>query len=354
MRAWIGNKVASAIQAISSAFHVSEPSCTSNQELLKGLKILDKFPTYGLLTLPQSQVTLEYLQFGNSVMLPEDSGNPSAAETLKDLVIMFPSNPGIIQWYEAFLGRLQVNRPSFGICGTSYAGHTKGTTTLRHSSDYLEVEDIVQYQLEFLDYIRRLHPHARLHLIGHSFGALVVKEIMCRVGYNEPWKSRIVTIALLGPTLENLRQHVFSLHRLVHSPFRQMVSAVAYAMGLLPLAAQNLIGAVIAPDVPKALPNLFCFRVVCNALLLGLDEFREMHKMNRQWLHDFASKLVFFFPSLDTWCDQELKSELLHDNAFIGAGGMVIADRFGLTHAWFMRRSDTVAELVLPHFPPPP
>ena len=208
--------------------------------------------------------------------------------------VMFPGNPGAVDFYRAYLGGVAAACPAMRVVCVGHASHSARVASrarynlaaqIAHKAAYLRREAAAE-------------PRRRFILAGHSVGAHIALEAARGLP-----PATVAQFVLLTPTLRHIgatpngrRLTPFFNH------FRGAAWLATYAVAALPAAVQR---AVLTPfmtggDASAALV-LVHPDVAANALYLAAHEMREIREIEPSHMTAVAPKTVAFFAATDDW-----------------------------------------------------
>eukprot|EP00455_Lapot_gusevi_P011136 TRINITY_DN15118_c0_g3_i3.p1 TRINITY_DN15118_c0_g3~~TRINITY_DN15118_c0_g3_i3.p1 ORF type:complete len:334 (+),score=36.18 TRINITY_DN15118_c0_g3_i3:61-1062(+) len=220
--------------------------------------------------------------------------------------VVFPGNPGIVQFYQPFLASLAHQVGDYcHIHALSYAGHSINSPS---NGQLYSLDQQIQHKMAFLDSIAASYEQKddppRFILFGHSIGSYVCLQIM------KLRPDLRVLHAFLGfPFLR------FDLHPLENFKFRTMfafqilVAGFAALLGCLPLSWRMFLVRLFTGsknhDFLTTVANMLKYSIIRNGLFLGRDEFNVMprsfdapHPLSLSRVSSLATAL---FTRADRW-----------------------------------------------------
>jgi pimeloyl-ACP methyl ester carboxylesterase len=219
--------------------------------------------------------------------------------------IMFPGNPGAVEFYSAFLGRMHERSVQCGvplrIVCVGHASHSKRVAC----SSAFSLADQIQHKVSFVQMLLESNPRTSVILAGHSVGAHMVLEVAKRLP-----AERLLDAVLLFPTVRNIGSTPNGLKLM---PFFQRFKGAAWlfthAIAGLPIALQH---AVLRPFMPgadgaslHAALSLLHPDVAYNALFMALHEMMEIRQLHIPDIDVLQDKLFFYFAAKDDWVHAE-------------------------------------------------
>jgi pimeloyl-ACP methyl ester carboxylesterase len=237
------------------------------------------------------------------------SGTTGAPRTI---VVIFPGNPGAVDFYCTFASTLQKlsasasaaqssssPSPEVAVVTVGHASHSSRTATRTR----FDLAQQVSHKASVVAHLLSLEPGARLVLVGHSVGAYMALEVARSLP-----PDALRAAVLLFPTVMHIGATVNGTKLLPLFRFGRGVAWVAAAVvALLPSFLQRRL--VSAVGLPKgtdpmavdATLSLLHPEVAYNALWMALHEMREIVALDEAHARRLQDKLKFYFAHEDGW-----------------------------------------------------
>ncbi|XP_071853859.1 lipid droplet-associated hydrolase-like isoform X2 [Apostichopus japonicus] len=262
----------------------------------------------------------------------------------KSLFLIIPGNPGVIDFYDEFQKILHsASESAIPVWGVAHAGHMEVPKDMTpKAGDLYELEDQINHKIAFIE--DHIPANTRLVLIGHSIGCYIILEILRRKP-NLPIQKGI----LLFPTIERMAQ---TPNGVVSKPlalnFRWAAYLAASLAYYLPdciklfLIRLHLRGSTMNPTAALSACHLFNPDCLNNLIFMGGQEMQQVNEPDTSTIKENLSKLIFYYGQTDKWCPVEFYEEM--KNRF--PDGRIVMDDRGMSHAFCLRASREMAELI--------
>lgn len=136
-------------------------------------------------------------------------------DTLKGplpLLVFIPGNPGLVDYYQTYLGLIQRRFPTLDVCCVSHAGFSTAKNDFSHDpSTCYDLEDQVEHKYRIVrDLISKKSDPTqkiRLYFLSHSVGAWVVQRLIKRLECDEDLTRKFVIefSGMICPTISNIK-----------------------------------------------------------------------------------------------------------------------------------------------------
>jgi dienelactone hydrolase len=239
-------------------------------------------------------------------------GGSGATGAPRTIVVIFPGNPGAVDFYSTFASTLQKlsasaaaaqssssPSPEVAVVTVGHASHSSRTATRTR----FDLAQQVSHKASVVAHLLSLEPGARLVLVGHSVGAYMALEVARTLP-----PDALRAAVLLFPTVMHIGATVNGTKLLPLFRFGRGVAWVAAAVvALLPSFLQRRL--VSAVGLPKgtdpmavdATLSLLHPEVAYNALWMALHEMREIVALDEAHARRLQDKLKFYFAQEDGW-----------------------------------------------------
>jgi dienelactone hydrolase len=242
-------------------------------------------------------------------------GGSGATGAPRTIVVIFPGNPGAVDFYSTFASTLQKlsasaaaaaaqsssspSSPEVAVVTVGHASHSSRTATRTR----FDLAQQVSHKASVVAHLLSLEPGARLVLVGHSVGAYMALEVARTLP-----PDALRAAVLLFPTVMHIGATVNGTKLLPLFRFGRGVAWVAAAVvALLPSFLQRRL--VSAVGLPKgtdpmavdATLSLLHPEVAYNALWMALHEMREIVALDEAHARRLQDKLKFYFAQEDGW-----------------------------------------------------
>lgn len=309
----------------------------------------------------------EVLQLAGEEVL-DDHGAPWS-EGCREIVLVFPGNPGVVHFYGPFLLSLRdAMGAGVGLLCCGYAGHS--LEPCRNGGPF-SVGEQAEVAAVMARRVLAAHPAAELHILGHSVGAHIALLTADRLP-----PGNVATVAGLFPTVHRIADAPNgTLWPLLLPVARHCVAAFAAALGCLPVRCRAAVVRRAKPEL--ALPGAGAFdgvvarmasyRVLLNVLFMARTEFLAIRDVDEARVQRHASRLVLYYGARDRWVPPEHRAVLRRvlglppdggaaRGASVGGGGAaaghthpaVVIDTTGAPHAFVLTHSADVAAALAP------
>ncbi|KAG0303419.1 hypothetical protein BGZ98_006678 [Dissophora globulifera] len=236
---------------------------------------------------------------------PSSSADGSNPEPPHTVLFMMPGNPGLIDYYIAFLQTVHDTcEGKIDIFGASHLGHTAGSHVADPSRLY-SLEEQVENKIAIVDRLREIYPaDTKFILAGHSMGAwLALRVLKARPNHG------IVRLFELFPTIHRIADtpNGRNMRYLFKPVSRSIVGGALSTLRFIlsaPPVLQSFVGLVTGVDSDMAKvtsQDLLRSSVVKNCLFLAEQEMEAIKDMDKELIEEHASKLVFYYGKTDEW-----------------------------------------------------
>ena len=313
---------------------------------------------------------------GTLAALPSASGSlgplPAPLQGKKQLLVLFPGNPGVVHFYDQFVLQLARRTPGLVVLVMGFVGHAIGKAPVPSSGRHLTMSGslfpreidgtsdddvfVLQDQLEAADdFLRRLVFNApdatkpppliaeagfEVSVAGHSIGSYVAMHMAVRF-------PSIKTALLLTPTImemadtPNGRQNHWGLAPL---SVWAISSLVVPALGCLPAGAQRAVVNLAEPRMTaphrRIVGAMNQPRIVRNVLTLARSEFRQLGKLDVAMLRRLGARAVCYCTHGDGWVPLRHVGEI---HAACPAVAVHVEHDRHVKHAWCCYNAEAVA-----------
>ncbi|KAJ9111273.1 hypothetical protein QFC22_006573 [Naganishia vaughanmartiniae] len=325
---------------------------------------------------------------------------PKNKKRPKAVIVFFPGNPGLVEYYPPFLHKLQSLIPaSYGLISLGHVGHS---LSLSFQTQHLTLTEQIQVKVEFVEKLReeldawRKEEQARgdagetmIGLMGHSVGAEIavqttrdLEEPERMVSTSEPTKdvvtrpaSRITAAFLLFPTLAHIAKtpNARRLRPLFYSPLIELAPilvlllkplffVIHLANWIFPSLRQPATSSssIYAPNI-TTITMLETPIVVSHVLRLARSEMDTILEPDLEWYTRNGQagngRVFSYWGANDGWVGKEgnaVKRALRGNDADStdvddkdsGTVERVIDCQDNIPHAFCLAHSDMIAEKV--------
>lgn len=290
---------------------------------------------YGVIEVLQSSPSL--LQY----LLNSDETNDGCRppSTHRRLLVFFPGNPGIVQFYEDFCRYLADRK--FDVLVMGYAGHSLIDLNHRRCfalQDQLDIADC--FLSVVLSRAAQVKYGAQVYLGGHSIGAYVAVDMAARYPSVKKCYGLCPAISHIakapkGRILSYFQN--FFLYQLACF-FATILTYLPYRfrLALVQKAEPNL-----APQLTDLLSRYLNRSCLENILHMGVSEMRMVTEPDAALLRHVQKKLVLYYVKQDHWVPLEFAKEVQDICNDLGA---VVVEDAVVPHAWCLKHSATVIE----------
>ncbi|XP_043505483.1 lipid droplet-associated hydrolase [Polistes fuscatus] len=228
----------------------------------------------------------------------------------KDVVIVFPGNPGVPQFYEGFIKSLNLKLPSeTPVWIVGHAGHIQPPKDLEINMPsnnewhkYYGLTAQIEHKIQF---IRNYVPNdAKIYLVGHSIGCWFILNVL----KDEDISKRVEKCYLLFPTVENmadtpngrfLKNFILRIVNLllfltwIFTFFPYYLKAFLIRLfGIFYGIPAKSINAVILLLHPSVLKRVF---------RLADEEMKQVKELDHDIISQHIGKLWFYYSEKDQW-----------------------------------------------------
>lgn len=275
----------------------------------------------------------------------------------QDVIFMITGNPGITKFYIKFLSKIyrHLNIPIWIV---SHAGHEVPPNDHRiedvecYPADTLyTVQDQVDHKAFILN--KYVPKGCGIYIINHSVGAYMTLKLL----QNPEISHKIKKCYSLFPMMENMEQtkNAWFVKKLDGFILNSIV-LISKIFELLPSTVQYYlmyIGTMVSQQI--WLPEDFLIvsglqmmkaNVGRNASYLAIDELKTIRQLDTKVIEEHKDKLKFYYGADDGWCPLENYVQLC--KTVNGVDAMICNK--GIEHAFILKKSDLMAEIVCDWF----
>lgn len=224
-------------------------------------------------------------------------------QRLDAILVFFPGNPGLIDYYNPFFDRLRRLIPeTHGIVSISHVGHSP-----QHhiAGPPLTLDEQIEIKSDFVRcLLDEVSPRpVKISLMGHSVGAEMCIQVMKR-------NKAIDAAYLLFPTLAHIAQtpNGRRLQPIFHTPLLQLLPIFAYLLrpivALLRLWNPRSSSSIYAPH-PVTLSLLASPRVISHVLHLARSEMKTITSPDLDWYAQNRDRIWSYWGADDGWVGGE-------------------------------------------------
>jgi pimeloyl-ACP methyl ester carboxylesterase len=285
--------------------------------------------------LQSSPTLLQYLTNEEST---NDGVRPPSSH--RKLFIMFPGNPGLVQFYQEFCMLLETHR--FDVLVMGFAGHSLidlNNGRLFTLADQVDVAD--SFVATLLNRNAERKYKGNVFVGGHSIGGFVGLQMIARYPTLKKYFG-------LCPVLSRIKDSPNGLQApFLPSPIAQLCLAVLAALlALLPYRLRLLLITRHEPNLPtecsESLAHHFHRAALTNVFYMSMSEFNMLLQPDAPLLKRVQERLVLYYVKKDGWVPPEFAEEI-HAlcprlNAF------VMEENEKVPHSWCLRYNETVAQ----------
>ncbi|GHJ89399.1 hypothetical protein NliqN6_5801 [Naganishia liquefaciens] len=301
---------------------------------------------------------------------PKDGTRPKA------IVVFFPGNPGLVEYYPPFLSKLQSLIPrSYGVLSMGHVGHSLSlsfqTQALTLNEQVLVKVDLVTKLRQEVDAWAQESGYEgapiQIGVMGHSVGAEIAVQTMRAVESESP-SSAITASFLLFPTLAHIARtpNALRLAPLFRSPLLELVPVLLMLFKpifllinlvyyLFPSTRNAQSSSIYAPN-PITVTMLETPIVVSHVLRLARSEMQTIRDPDLDWYRkngqDGNGRVFSYWGANDGWVGREgdaVKVALRGEQEQASAGEEVtrlIECKDNIPHAFCLAHSDFIASKV--------
>ncbi|KAG5476049.1 hypothetical protein LSCM4_05005 [Leishmania orientalis] len=296
-----------------------------------------KAPVAGGALVDVLQSSSDLLQYLTSDASSSDGCRPLSPH--RKLLIFFPGNPGLVQFYESFCACLEANR--FDVLVMGYAGHS----LTQHNKDRVfslaeQIDIADSFVVTIVNKSTERQYNGNIYVGGHSIGGFVALQMAVRY-------SSIKRCFGLCPVISHMSESPSGrrLLYLTNTLAQWCLAVVAALLGLLPYRWRLLLITRSEPKLSRALAediaqHYHCWCLV-NSLYMAMTEFRMLLRPDAPLLSRVQERLVLYYVKEDGWAPLPFAEEIRGICPDLGA--YVIEEDAGIPHAWCLVHSETVA-----------
>ncbi|KAG5476326.1 hypothetical protein LSCM1_04028 [Leishmania martiniquensis] len=303
-----------------------------------------KAPVAGGAMVDVLQSSSDLLQFLTSDASSNDSVRPPTAH--RHLLIFFPGNPGLVQFYQPFCAYLAAN--GFDVLVMGYAGHSLTQHNKGRIFSLTEQIDIADsFVVTLLNKNTELKYSSNIYIGGHSIGGFVALQMAVRY-------SSIKKCFGLCPVISHMRESPNGrrLYYLGNAVAQWCLAGASAALQLLPYRLRLHLISRSEPRLSRALAEDLAHHFhrwsLMNSLYMAMTEFDMLLQPDAALLRCVQERLVLYYVKEDGWAPLPHAEEIREICPELGA--YVIEDDAEITHAWCLDQSEAVARnAILKH-----
>ncbi|AAZ12233.1 hypothetical protein, conserved [Trypanosoma brucei brucei TREU927] len=274
-------------------------------------------------------------------MFPNGTKALHSPTTCKKMFVLFPGNPGIVNFYEQFVELLSLKDVDVLVMG--YSGHS---ICDRNNGKVYGLRDQIDNARDFFDSIqeRALSYYGNdIYIGGHSIGAFIAAKILVVFPCIRRCFSLCGVLSRIQETPNGRHMFFVGGNVIFYYVFVYLVVAV---LVLLPRFVSSWFIRRQAPTLSPVLVSQFIEHyntgALRNCFSMCREEFQVVREPDQQFLGLVGKRMVFYCVQDDGWAPlshvQEAK-ELCGDCA-----GFVVESDPSVIHAWCLSNNETVIE----------
>ncbi|AIN99136.1 hypothetical protein LPMP_260220 [Leishmania panamensis] len=303
-----------------------------------------KAPVAGGVVVDVLQSSSNLLQYLTTV--ESSNGGCELPNSNRKVLVFFPGNPGLVQFYEPMCACLEKNK--FDVLVMGYAGHSLTQLNKGRVFSLAEQMDIADsFVATLINKNTELKYKRNIYVGGHSIGGFVALQMGARY-------ASIKKCFGLCPVISHLRDSPNG-RRLFYLSNTVTQCCVAMGAALLELLPYKLRHLLIARWEPKLSPALaealahHCHRwCLMNSLYMAMTEFRMLLQPDAVLLRHVQERLILYYVQNDGWAPLSYAEEIKRICPQLGA--YVLEEDAGVPHAWCLDHSETVVRnAILKH-----
>ncbi|KAI9179002.1 hypothetical protein H9P43_005664 [Blastocladiella emersonii ATCC 22665] len=272
-----------------------------------------------------------------------------SAFTAREVLVMVPGNPGVVEFYREFLDHVHADHASAHGGGLDiYAVQHLGHSAHAHlTSRAWSLSDQVAHKMHFIDSIVRAYPAGtRVHLAGHSVGAYIVLQVLKIRGDRLRATASLGRVLMLFPTVMEIADTpngAWMQYAVQWAP-RTAVAYLASALQWLPAPVLHRVIAACS-DVPgeflrTTADALIHPTVVDNTLRMADQEMHAIRDLDVATVDKFVDHTHWVFGSDDKWAPRRMHDAI---RDWWPQADVTMTDH---AHAFVLRESRAVADYV--------
>jgi pimeloyl-ACP methyl ester carboxylesterase len=292
-------------------------------------------------------VTIDVLE-SRAGLLPELLGGPASSTVGRNLIIFYPGNPGVVNFYLDFVALLAAKAVDVIVMG--FAGHSLHEL---NGGQYFTLQDQLELAHQFTGRVLSkpvISRYKSCNLGGHSIGSFVALHMCARF-------ADVSRAFMLTPTICNMklspngtRNGKFLKPWLIHTVcstvlplFEMMPQRVKIAA--VQLAQNELDGQQRWITTKMGRPSM-----IRNLLFLARSEFEQVATLDVELLAAHQERLILYFVKHDGWVPLD-DVDLIRQHA-PAAHALIVEENEKVAHAWCLHFNANVVEAaVLPFLP---
>ncbi|KAJ8326164.1 hypothetical protein QVD99_002314 [Batrachochytrium dendrobatidis] len=263
---------------------------------------------------------------------------------IKHVAILYPGNPGIIQYYQQYAEALYRHFDGeLEIVGCSYLGHA--SYIANNDSKIYSLDDQITHKVLFFDVVKAQYPAStNFILIGHSLGTYMSLKVL---SFRQDCS--IVKIVALFPTLHSMSASPNGRKASVYTfpPIRyvtrQVISCIVSILprNLLFLLVSALTG-IHGPVLYITTNMLTSSTNTANVLYLGACEMHQIRDLNDlDVISTHADKFIMYYGVDDGWSPVEHYQDMSRK---VPAAKVMLCEK-SVPHSFVVEHSGLMAKL---------
>lgn len=293
------------------------------------------------------RVTVDVLE-SRAGLLPELLSGAASPKVGRNLLIFFPGNPGVVNFYLEFVALLAAKSVDVVVMG--FAGHSLHEL---NAGQYFTLQDQLELAHQFTGRVLNDRVNSRYtscNVGGHSIGSFVALHMCARF-------EEVSRAFLLTPTICNMKispngakNGKFLRPWLIHT----VCSTLLPLFEMLPQRAKNA-AVQLAQNELDGQQRWIATKMgrpsmIRNLLFLARSEFEQVATLDVELLSAHQERLVMYFVKQDGWVPLH-DVDLIKKHAPI-AHSLILEGDEKVAHAWCLHHNAKVVEAaVLPFLP---
>lgn len=291
--------------------------------------------------LQSSTGLLEYLTNEES---SNDGRRPPSAH--RKLFIMFPGNPGLVQFYQDFCCLLESHK--FDVLVMGFAGHSltdRNNGRLFNLAEQIDIADSFVATLMNRNVERKYA--GSVYVAGHSIGGFLGLQMVARY----PMLKRYFGLC---PVLSHIKDSPNGVSKsFLTNPLAQFLLAVmAGLLELLPYRLRLLLITWHEPNLSASFSETLAYHFhrtfLTNVFYLSMSEFNMLLQPDAPLLKRVQERMVLYYVKKDGWAPPAYAEEIHSLCPRIDA--FVVEEDEKVPHAWCLRNSETVIQHAILKF----
>ncbi|RNF27247.1 uncharacterized protein Tco025E_00438 [Trypanosoma conorhini] len=257
------------------------------------------------------------------------------------LFILFPGNPGVVQFYERFVELMSVRRLDVLVMG--FAGHS---VVDQNNGRAFDLQDQVETADHFLHAV--FTPYTlkwygkNIYVGGHSIGAFLALQMLTRFSCIKRCFSLCGVLSNIQNSPNGKRFFFLSSNILLYTLFTYWLALLLLMPRVLFALLLRWYAPTVRPSLRRLLTRHLNQNILWNCFGMARQEFRQVRELDRPLMKAVEDRMVFFYVVSDRWATPQHAREV--QELCEGHAGFVMEMDPNIPHAWCLDHNEVVIE----------